>query len=134
MAIAILLVREDAGIGLFGVGAYMVLSRRFPGRGAVVCLLGFGYIVGLTNLVMPLFSEDISERFMMERFGQYAEGESATTLEILWGMLSQPFRLIEQIFTPFGRTIGYVLGQWLPFAFVPAASGGAWAIAGFSPV
>ena len=46
-------------------------------------------------------------------------------------MLSQPFRLIEQIFTPFGRTIGYVLGQWLPFAFVPAASGGAWAIAGF---
>ena len=131
VAIAILLVREDSGIGLFGVGAYMLLSRRFPARGAVVCLLGFGYIVGLTNLIMPLFSEDISERFMMERFGQYAEGDSATTLEILWGMLSQPFHLIGQIFTPFGRTMSYLLGQWLPFAFVPAASGGAWAIAGF---
>ncbi|MDC0835431.1 hypothetical protein AY599_22580 [Leptolyngbya valderiana BDU 20041] len=131
MAVVLLMVREDSGIGLFGVGVYMVLSRRFPRRGLAVCALSFGYILILTNLIMPLFSEDISERFMIERFGQYAEGDEASTLEIIWGILSNPLRLIGELFTPLGRTIAYLLGQWLPLAFVPAASGAAWSIAGF---
>lgn len=131
IAIAILMVREDAGVGLFGVGVYMLLSRRFPGRGLFLCVLSFGYMLLLTNAIMPLFSEDISERFMMERFGQYAEGDEASTLEIIWGMLVNPGRLLVELFTPVSRTIAYLLGQWLPLAFVPATSGAAWAIAGF---
>ncbi|MBP0000059.1 MAG: DUF2079 domain-containing protein [Cyanobacteria bacterium SID2] len=131
MAICLLMVREDSGVGLFGVGAYMMLSRRFPSRGLAVCALSFGYMLLLTNWVMPLFSEDISERFMMERFGQYAEGDEASTLEIIWGILSNPWRLLVELLTPVGRTIAYLLGQWLPLAFAPALSGAAWSIAGF---
>lgn len=131
LAIAILAVREDTGVGLFGVGVYMSLSRRFPRAGLALCTLSFGYMVLLTNLIMPMFSEDISRRFMMERFGQYAQGEEASTLEIIWGMVTQPWRLVVELLTPFGRTISYLLGQWLPLAFVPAASPAAWAIAGF---
>lgn len=33
LAVATLAIREDSGVVLFGVGVYMVGSRRFPGRG-----------------------------------------------------------------------------------------------------
>lgn len=132
LAALILLVREDAGIGLFGIGVYLVLSRRHPRTGLALCTLSFGYIVVLTTAIMPLFSEDISKRFMLERFGQYAPGqEEASSLEIIWGILSNPFRLLGELVTPIDRTLSYLLGQWLPLAFVPVISPAAWAIAGF---
>ncbi|MEQ8968949.1 MAG: DUF2079 domain-containing protein [Coleofasciculus sp. C1-SOL-03] len=131
LAVLLLAVREDAGIGLFGVGVYLILSRRYPRIGLAVCSLSFGYIILLTNLVMPLFSEDISQRFMMERFGQYASGDEASTLEIIWGMVSNPGRVLVELVTPLGRTLNYLLGQWLPLAFVPAISPASWMIAGF---
>lgn len=131
LSVLILGVREDAGVVLFGVGVYMILSHRFPRRGLIVCVLSFGYMLVLTNLIMPLFSADISQRFMMERFGQYAEGDEASTLQIIWGMVSNPLRFIQQLFTPFSRTVTYLLGQWLPLAFIPAIAPGSWMIAGF---
>ncbi|MFB2923909.1 DUF2079 domain-containing protein [Aerosakkonema funiforme] len=131
LAVLILAVREDSGIGLFGVGVYMILSKRYPRIGLAVCALSFGYTILLTNLIMPLFSADISERFMIERFGQYADGDSASTLEIIWGMVKNPWRLLVELFSPFPETIKYLLAQWLPLAFVPAVSPAAWAIAGF---
>jgi len=131
LAILILGVREDSGIVLFGVGFYLIASKRYPKQGLIICVLSFVYILLLTNLIMPLFSDDISERFMMERFGQYAEGDEASTLEILGGMIAQPWLLIGEIFTPFFGTIKYLIGQWLPLAFVPAVSPTAWMVAGF---
>jgi len=131
LAVAILAVREDGGVSLFGVGVYLVLSQRYPRIGLAVCTLSFGYMIVLTNLIMPLFSKDISQRFMLERFGQYANGAEASTLEIIWGMVSNPWRLVVELFTPFFATIQYLLNQWLPLAFVPAVSPAAWTIAGF---
>ncbi|MEG3882103.1 DUF2079 domain-containing protein [Microcoleus sp. herbarium7] len=131
LATLILAVREDAGIVLFGVGFYMILSRRYPRTGLAVCILSFGYTIVLTNLIMPLFSADISQRFMMERFGQYADGDEASTLEILWGMVSNPGLLVTELFTPFFGKIRYLLGQWLPLALVPAVAPASWTIAGF---
>ncbi|MEB3179385.1 MAG: DUF2079 domain-containing protein, partial [Nostocaceae cyanobacterium] len=131
LAVLILAVREDAGVGLFGVGVYMVLSKRFPRAGLAVCTLSFGYMLALTNIIMPIFSGDISQRFMMERFGQFADGKEASTLEIIWGIVSNPWRLIVEIITPVDKTIKYLLGHWLPLAFVPAISPPAWMIAGF---
>ncbi|EAW35646.1 DUF2079 domain-containing protein [Lyngbya sp. PCC 8106] len=131
LAVFILGVREDSGVVLFGVGVYMTLSQRYPKQGIAVCIFSFSYMILLTNLIMPLFSEDISQRFMMERFGQYAEGEEASTLEIIWGMISNPWRLMVELFTPFFGTLKYLLGQWLPLAFVPAVAPASWMIAGF---
>ncbi len=131
LATLMLAVREDGGVVLFGVGVYLILSRRYPLTGLAVCILSFGYMIVLTNLIMPLFSADISQRFMMERFGQYADGEEASTLEIIWGMVSNPGRLVEQLFTPLFGKIKYLLGQWLPLALVPAVAPASWMIAGF---
>ena len=131
LATLMLAVREDGGVVLFGVGVYLILSRRYPLTGLAVCILSFGYMILLTNLIMPLFSADISQRFMMERFGQYADGDEASTLQIIWGMASNPGRLVEQLFTPFFGKIKYLLGQWLPLALVPAVAPASWTIAGF---
>lgn len=129
--VLILAVREDSGITLFGVGVYMVLSGRFPRIGVIVCTLSFGYLLVLTNLIMPIFSEDISKRFMLERFGQYVEGDEASTIDVIIAMLTQPWLLLQELFTPFDRTVRYLLGHLLPFAFIPAVAPGAWLIAGF---
>ncbi|GAX43667.1 hypothetical protein NIES4075_46820 [Tolypothrix sp. NIES-4075] len=131
LAVLVLAVREDSGVELFGVGIYMILSKRFPRAGLAVCTLSFGYMLVLTNLIMPLFSKDISQRFMMERFGQYANGNEASTVQIIWGIVSNPIRLLVELVTPVDRTIKYLLGQWLPLAFVPAVAPASWAIAGF---
>ena len=131
LAILTLAVREDSGIVLFGVGFYLIVSKRYPQIGLAVCTLSFGYMLVLTNLIMPLFSQDISQRFMIERFGQYADGQQASTLEIIWGMVSNPWRLLVELFSPFFGTLKYLLGQWLPLAFVPAVAPASWMIAGF---
>jgi uncharacterized membrane protein len=131
MAGLIVIVREDAGVSLFGVGVYMVLSKRFPKAGLAVCIFSFGYMLLLTNLIMPLFSDDISKRFMLERFGQYTDSDQASTLDIIWGILSNPVRLVVELVTPVDRTIRYLLGQLLPFAFIPAIAPASWSIAGF---
>jgi uncharacterized membrane protein len=131
LCLCILVVREDSAISLFGIGVYLILSKRYPKLGLAICVFSFAYIIALTNLIMPIFSEDISKRFMLERFGKFAEGEEASTLEIIWGMIKNPWQLIVEIFTPFGKTIFYLIGQWLPLGFIPAIAPSSWIIAGF---
>ena len=136
MAVCVLAVREDGGVSLFGVGVYMTLSQRYPKIGLGVSILSFLYIIGLTNLIMPLFSEDVSRRFTLERFGHLIETEEtttdkATTLDLLWALISQPGKVLVELVTPVGKKILYVLGQWLPFGLIPIAAPAAWAIAGF---
>ena len=131
LAALTLAVREDAGVELFSVGVYMTLSKRFPRAGLAVCTLSFGYMLVVTNLIMPLFSKDISQRFMIENFGQYTNHKEASTLEIIWGIVSNPRRLLVELVSPVDRKIRYLLGQWLPLAFVPAISPASWMLAGF---
>lgn len=130
LCLAILAVREDSAIALFGVGAYLLASRRHPFVGAGVCALSVGYFVLVTNVFMPIFSEDISKRFMIEEFGQYIDNQEASTLEVLWAMISQPGLLLKELVTPVGGTLEYLAGHWLPLAFVPALSPASWIMAG----
>lgn len=131
LAVCVLAVREDSGITLFGIGVYLILSRRYPRIGLLVCLGSLLYVLTLTNLIMPLFSDDISQRFMIENFGQYAEGDRASTLEIMINMITNPGLVISEIFTPLGATFKYLLGQWLPLALIPVVAPGAWMISLF---
>jgi len=124
-------VREDAGLTLFSIGFYLIVSRRYPLIGLLVCLVSFVYILVVTNFVMPLFSDDISKRFMIDKFGQYVAGENASSLEVIWGMISQPGLVLKELVSPPGLTIQYLLAHWLPLAFIPAISPAAWLTAGF---
>jgi uncharacterized membrane protein len=122
LAVLILAVREDAGILLFSIGFYLVASRRYPWMGLAICILSFSYAIVVTSKVMPLFSYDVPKRFLVEQFGHFVEGEKTSGLEILLAMLSKPWQLLIEIFTPFSRTIQYILNHVFPLAFVPLLS------------
>lgn len=126
-----LLIREDAGVVLFGIGVYLMVSRRSLHLGALMCALSFSYMLIVTNWVMPLFSDDVSRRFMIEQFGQFVEGDDASTLEVIGGILRNPRQLVVQFFTPVDGKLRYLLAQWLPLAFVPAIAPSAWILTAF---
>lgn len=126
LAALILAIREDAGVILFSLGVYFVFREQTPQLGLAVCTISLGYMLCLTNLIMPLFSEDISKRFMIERFGHFAENQQASTLEIIWSMISHPWRLFVELISPVGRKLDYLLSQWLPLGLIPAVAPVSW--------
>ncbi len=128
MAVFTVLARQDTGVILFGIGLYLIASKRSPWVGAGVCGLGFGYVVLASNVLMPMFSKDVAQRFMIERFGHFAKGEEASSLDILWGILTNPGIVIGHLLSSFDRKLLYLLGQTLSLAFVPLISPSAWVL------
>ncbi|MEN9218920.1 MAG: DUF2079 domain-containing protein [Gloeomargarita sp. DG_2_bins_126] len=128
-----LMIREDTGIVLFGLGVYWLFSRRFPWVGLTVCVLSFMYIVLVTNVWMPAFSEDLSRRFLPGYFGEVTgdNAETASTLDILKGILTNPVQILLILGRRPLRIVLYLLGHWLPLAFLPALSGPAWVMVAF---
>ena len=119
-------IREDAGVVLVGIGLYWLISKSYPKIGLGLCVLSLGYMLLLTNLIMPIFSDDISKRFMMEKFGQFTESDQANTIQIIWAILQNPWRLIVVFLTPFSSKVGYLIDHWLPLAFMPFFSFPSW--------
>lgn len=128
MAVFTVLARQDTGVTLFGIGLYLIASRRFPWMGAGLCGLGFGYVLLASNVLMPMFSKDVAQRFMIERFGHFADGEEASSIAILWSMITNPVRLLEYLFADSDRKLLYLLGQTVSLALIPLISPSAWVI------
>jgi uncharacterized membrane protein len=124
-------IREDTGFIIFGIGVYLILSRRYPRTGLALCLLSFCYVTLLTNVIMPQFSNDNSRLYLTTHFRQYVEGDNPSTLQLLWGILSHPQKFILSLFTPIDKRLKYLSAQWLPLAYIPAISAPAWTMAGF---
>ncbi|MGA7936884.1 MAG: DUF2079 domain-containing protein [Kovacikia sp.] len=131
LALLVLGIREDAGFITFSIGLYLLASRRHPRVGLILCLLSFAYITVVTNLIMPRFSADNSQLYLANRFKQFVQNSpDPSTLEVLWGMLTHPRQLLISLLTPFDRRFFYLMGHWLPLAFVPAVAPAAWLAAG----
>ena len=124
-------VREDAGFIVFSIGAYLILSRRYPRIGLALCLLSVSYVAIVTNAIMPLFSHDNSRIYLSSRFGQYGVGDDPSTLDVIRGILTHPKELVLSLLTPFDKRVKYFSGQWLPLAYIPALSASAWILSGF---
>ena len=118
--------REDAGIALFGIGLYLIFSRRYPRTGVALCAVSFSYVALITNTVMPMFSTDSSRLYLANYFRKFVKTETPSTLELLWAIISQPQIIIQVLLTNFSRRILYLLGHWLPLAFVPVITPSAW--------
>jgi uncharacterized membrane protein len=128
--VLVLAVREDAGILLFSVGLYLIASRRQVGVGLVACGASFAYAIAVTTYIMPLFSADVGERFLVDQFAPYIDGDSTSSLAVLWGMISNPWIVLQQMFTPLGGTLNYLIDQALPLALIPLISPSAWLLMG----
>lgn len=122
-------IREDTGIIIFGIGLYLIFIRRYLSLGISLCLAGFLYVAFITNVVMPLFSNDNSRLYLSGYFSKFAPGNNhPTTLQIFWGIITHPNLVIESLFFPFDKRIKYFLGQWLPLGFISVISPTAWLI------
>ncbi|MFL2511475.1 MAG: DUF2079 domain-containing protein [Synechococcus sp.] len=133
-AVLIPLIREDTGIMLIAIGLWLLLRepKRWPIAIALI-IWGAGWMVLVTNALMPLFSDDNSKRFMVENFGQYLDvdpSEGASSLSVLQQALGQPLTLLKELISPPGQTFLYLLGHGLPFLMVPLISLDAWILAG----
>ena len=131
-ALVIPLIREDTGVVLMGIGLWLGLRRsgRWP-LAATLILFGGAWVAITTNLLMPMFSADSSQRFMVENFGQYLEGRNqASSLEVLGLALRQPLILVRELVTPPGVTITYLIAQGLPLIMVPFLSIDSWLLMG----
>ena len=131
-ALALPLIREDTGVVLVGIGLWLILRERsrWP-LGTALILYGGGWVVLVTTVLMPLFSEDNSRRFMVENFGQYLQGRNqASSMEVLALVLRQPWMVIRELISPPGQTISYLAGQGLPLAFIPFLSLDSWLLMG----
>lgn len=127
----ILGIREDTGFITFSIGLYLILLHRHSRLGLALCVLSFSYIALATNVIMPLFSDDSSRLYVKSYFQQYVQGESPSTLQLLWSIISHPKELVTSLLTPFDRRVQYFLLQWLPLAFVPALSPATWILTAF---
>ena len=133
-AVLIPLIREDTGIMLIAIGLWLLFRERDRWLIAVVLIVwGAGWMLFVTNALMPLFSDDNSKRFMVENFGQYLDvgpSEGASSLSMLRQALGQPLTLLKELFSPPAQTCLYLLGHGLPFLMVPLISIDAWILAG----
>ena len=120
------LIREDTGVLLVAIGAWLLVreQQRWPLALALIAW-GGGWVMACTNLLMPMFSDDNAKRFMVENFGQYLGEDHAngsSSFGTLRQVLSQPALLLQQLVDPPGQTLLYLLGQGLPFLFIPLIS------------
>jgi uncharacterized membrane protein len=75
---------------------------------------------------MPMFLVNNSRLYLGNYFRKFVKTEKPSTLELLWAILSQAQLIIEVFFKDASRRILYLLGDWLPLAFVPAIDTSAW--------
>lgn len=129
-AILLLAVRQDVGISLFSIGFYMLVSRRFPRMGLVVCFLSLGYILLVTQYIMPQFSADVARRMTIERFGQFTTNSEASTVDIILAILTNPMRLLRELVRGFPNKLGYIVVHSLALGIIPVLSRATWT-AGF---
>ena len=128
------LIREDTGVILVAIGLWLLVRSQERWRLALMLIAwGGGWVVVCTNVLMPLFSDDNSKRFMVENFGQYLgtnPNKGSSSLGVLSRVLSQPALVFQQLIDPPGKTLRYLLGHSLPFLFVPLISLDTWLLAG----
>ena len=131
-AVVLPLIREDTGVLLVGIALWMVVRRQHPlGLAMALGGLGIGWVLLVTNLLMPIFSDDNSRRFMVENFGQYiGDAEQASSLGVLSSALGQPLLVLRELVSPPLETLRYLLAQGLPLMLIPLISLDSWLLMG----
>ncbi len=130
--ILIPLIREDAGILLIAVGIWLIVKqRKLWTLGILFILYGGLWAITVTNILMPIFSDDNSKRFMVENFGQYIMGkDQASSIDVIKLGIQQPLIILKELIYPLGKTLRYLGGQGLPLVMIPFISIDSWLLMG----
>lgn len=76
-------------------------------------------MVFISNTIMLMFLVDNSRLYLANYFRKFVKTEKPSTLALLWAIISQSQLIIKVFFKDASRRILYLLGHWLPLAFVP---------------
>ncbi|WP_320673553.1 DUF2079 domain-containing protein [Prochlorococcus sp. MIT 1341] len=126
-ALLLPLVREDVGLMTFSIGIWMVFRKpNWRVWGIGLCIYALTAVLIITNQIMPLFGSELSTRFIQERFGQYLNGETGGTIDVLISMAKQPGLLLKELISPIGSTVRLFVTLFLPLAFIPLLSIDVW--------
>ncbi|MDJ1180315.1 DUF2079 domain-containing protein [Roseofilum sp. BLCC_M91] len=131
LIVCILGVHEQAGLIVFGMGIYLILSQRYTRLGMGLCTLSIVYVLTVTNLIMPQIADDIHQQFPIEQLGPYFKTDETSVFQIIGRIIYQPWLLILEVISSPGKPLRYLLNQGLPLAFIPAVAPAAWCISGF---
>ena len=123
-ALLIPLIREDTGVVLASIGLWLSIRDQQRRKiGLLFVITGLAWVGIVTNVLMPIFGDDNSKRFMVSNFGQFApNAESASSFDIAKQVFGQPLTLLRELVSPPGDTLMYFLGMGLPLLFVPLIS------------
>ena len=123
-ALLIPLIREDTGVVLASIGLWLsIKDQRRRTIGLLFVITGLAWVGIVTNVLMPIFGDDNSKRFMVSNFGQFApNAESVSSFDIAKQVFGQPLTLLRELVSPPGDTLMYFLGMGLPLLFVPLIS------------
>ena len=123
-ALLIPLIREDTGVVLASIGLWLsIRDQQRRTIGLLFVITGLAWVGIVTNVLMPIFGDDNSKRFMVSNFGQFApNAESVSSFDIAKQVFGQPLTLLRELVSPPGDTLMYFLGMGLPLLFVPLIS------------
>ena len=123
-ALLIPLIREDTGVVLASIGLWLSIRDQQRRKiGLLFVITGLAWVGIVTNVLMPIFGDDNSKRFMVSNFGQFApNAESTSSFDIAKQVFGQPLTLLRELVSPPGDTLMYFLGMGLPLLFVPLIS------------
>ncbi|WP_245407153.1 DUF2079 domain-containing protein [Synechococcus sp. WH 8020] len=123
-ALLIPLIREDTGVVLASIGLWLsIRDQQRRTIGLLFVITGLAWVGIVTNVLMPIFGDDNSKRFMVSNFGQFApNAERASSIDIAKQVFGQPLTLLRELVSPPGDTLMYFLGMGLPLLFVPLIS------------
>ncbi|MCT0199973.1 DUF2079 domain-containing protein [Synechococcus sp. CS-1325] len=126
------LIREDTGVLLAGVSLWILVRRKQQWPAALLIGgVGISWVVIVTTVLMPLFSDDNSRRFMVENFGHFiGDQDRASSLDVAGKILSTPIGLIRELVNEPGDTLRYLFAQGLPLLFIPLISLDSWLLMG----
>ena len=116
-----MLVKEELGLTVAAIGAYVFIGKGRPRLGAALALIGLAYFVIVTQVIMPA----LGGAPQLNRFeAVMAPGESGLSA-ILSTLLTNPFYAVTLIFSNPDRLI-YLAQIMLPLLFLPLLGGSAW--------
>jgi uncharacterized membrane protein len=86
-----MLCRADLGLAVAGLGV-LAMTQGYRKRGGVTLVIGVAWTLGFLLVVQPHIGTGVSQMQAYAAFGD-------TPASVVWGMLTHPFELFEQVFS-----------------------------------
>jgi len=107
-------IKEDVGIYVAGLGLYILLGRRRPVLGALVCVAGIAWTWMAVGVALPAFGGSDGHYAFLSRWGQWGH----SIFGVVWGWITHPLEFASSLLNT--RIIKYLaclvflplVGRW----------------------